>query len=268
MILDEAIEGDPPYEPDQAAEREDLLKMHAYRDAIRRSVGAYVLYPGTGSKATSLEFHEILPGIGAFPLRPAPDGEAAGRNDLEMFLRDVTRQVANQASAMERTQYWTTRFNRRRGARVRPVEFLTRPPADTLTIVGYVRGPQLPWVIETKQYNVRIGNRRGAVDLSDGILTAELLVLWTEVSKQVEIVGGFQRLGPWTAATADELAATGYPIKDSSYTYLVTTIEPLLVETEALIDIAVIEGHPKRRSYDAWPATWAVLTGVGTSSLA
>src|SRR5829696_8253469 len=28
------------------SKREDLLKMHAYRDAIRRSAGAYVLYPG------------------------------------------------------------------------------------------------------------------------------------------------------------------------------------------------------------------------------
>lgn len=27
--------------------RADLLKMHAYRDAIRRTAGAYVLYPGT-----------------------------------------------------------------------------------------------------------------------------------------------------------------------------------------------------------------------------
>ena len=27
--------------------RADLLKMHAYKDAIRRTGGAYVLYPGT-----------------------------------------------------------------------------------------------------------------------------------------------------------------------------------------------------------------------------
>ena len=29
----------------------DLLKMHAYRDAIRRTHGAYVLYPGTADLA-------------------------------------------------------------------------------------------------------------------------------------------------------------------------------------------------------------------------
>src|SRR4029077_7073555 len=29
-----------------AAKRDDLIKMHAYRDAIKRSAGSYVLYPG------------------------------------------------------------------------------------------------------------------------------------------------------------------------------------------------------------------------------
>jgi predicted component of viral defense system (DUF524 family) len=28
----------------------DLLKMHTYKDAIRRTAGAYVLYPGTEAK--------------------------------------------------------------------------------------------------------------------------------------------------------------------------------------------------------------------------
>lgn len=47
--------------------RADLLKMHAYRDAIRRTQGAYVLYPGDLPKRWE-GFHEILPGLGAFPI--------------------------------------------------------------------------------------------------------------------------------------------------------------------------------------------------------
>ncbi|MGA0334372.1 MAG: DUF2357 domain-containing protein, partial [Kiritimatiellia bacterium] len=51
--------------------RADLLKMHAYRDAIRRSAGAYVLYPGADAGEKPFKgFHELLPGLGAFPLRP------------------------------------------------------------------------------------------------------------------------------------------------------------------------------------------------------
>ena len=54
--------------------RADLLKMHAYKDAIRRTVGAYVLYPGTEQYRRS-GFHEIIPGLGAFPVSPSNNGE-------------------------------------------------------------------------------------------------------------------------------------------------------------------------------------------------
>src|SRR3982074_3376562 len=75
------------------AKRADLLKMHAYRDAIRRTAGSYVLYPGLpGRDAESRsfpEYHEILPGLGAFLLRPGEFGEADGSTALEGFLSDL-----------------------------------------------------------------------------------------------------------------------------------------------------------------------------------
>lgn len=43
--------------------RADLLKMHAYKDAIRRTGGAYILYPGTENQVIH-GFHEIIPGLG------------------------------------------------------------------------------------------------------------------------------------------------------------------------------------------------------------
>ena len=52
--------------------------MHAYRDAIRRSAGAYVIYPGDEERTPFMEHHEVLPGLGAFPLRPGATG--AGRH--------------------------------------------------------------------------------------------------------------------------------------------------------------------------------------------
>ncbi len=67
--------------------REDLLKMHAYKDAVRRSNGAFVLFPGT-MDTIFRQFKEIVPGIGAFALRPTetgPDGAA----QVEQFLSDV-----------------------------------------------------------------------------------------------------------------------------------------------------------------------------------
>ena len=72
------------------SKREDLLKMHAYRDAIRRSAGAYVLYPGEHHQQPFVEHHEVLPGLGAFVLRPR-DGGTVGTDALEQFLARSSR---------------------------------------------------------------------------------------------------------------------------------------------------------------------------------
>jgi hypothetical protein len=209
--------------------------MHAYRDAIRRSAGAYVLYPGNGTGETRREFHELLPGLGAFPLRPRPGGEVAGAEELAGFIRDISRHVANQASAMERTQYWSARYNRRAGRRMPPVDFLARPPADTLTLVGYARRPQVDWILRTKQYNLRAGDRPGAVALTDEMLSADLVLIWSGTPDRRYVVGAFERVGPWQVATADELTGMGYPGRDEEAHYLVTPIEPLPVATEKLV---------------------------------
>ena len=64
------------------SKREDLFKMHAYRDAIRRSAGAYVIYPGDEQRTPFMEHHEVLPGLGAFPLRPAPTGPVGAAHSI------------------------------------------------------------------------------------------------------------------------------------------------------------------------------------------
>ncbi|MRX07018.1 DUF2357 domain-containing protein [Pseudoduganella sp. FT25W] len=69
--------------------RDDLLKMHAYRDAIRRSYGAYILYPGSTGKSWT-EFHEILPGVGAFVMRPGVVDNAVSK-----FFDDIMSHVAS-----------------------------------------------------------------------------------------------------------------------------------------------------------------------------
>jgi predicted component of viral defense system (DUF524 family) len=71
--------------------RQDLLKMHAYRDAIKRSQGAYVLYPGRANAAVKLKgFHEILPGLGAFGVAPDENGVAQGLESLTQFPKIQT----------------------------------------------------------------------------------------------------------------------------------------------------------------------------------
>ncbi len=74
--------------------QDDLLKMHTYNDAIRRTAGSYVLYPGEDKAPKPKErFHEILPGVGAFVLKP---GNADCEKFLKRFLGDVFRHQTDQ----------------------------------------------------------------------------------------------------------------------------------------------------------------------------
>ena len=120
--------------------RDDLLKMHAYRDAIRRSAGAYVLYPGTETQRWR-GFHEILPNLGAFAIRPGDEG---GLLELSTFLDEVLQHLSDRASRRERQSFdlfkvqsapisvpmyevWPERTAE--GARM-------PPPADIFAVVG------------------------------------------------------------------------------------------------------------------------------------
>lgn len=93
--------------------RADLLKMHAYRDAIRRSEGAYILYPGSDADRKSQQqranefrgFHEILPGLGAFAVSPGPDGKPKGIEHLNRFLDEVLEHLSNRTTSRERVTY-------------------------------------------------------------------------------------------------------------------------------------------------------------------
>lgn len=68
--LDKLGEQDPS-EWKRAATREDLYKMHTYRDAIREAVGAFVLYPGSKSVTyVATANGQAWEGIGAIPLDP------------------------------------------------------------------------------------------------------------------------------------------------------------------------------------------------------
>lgn len=93
---------DPDDDPAEADSNEaqrlfkqvDLLKMHTYNDAIKATAGSYVLYPGLDDQPAPMKrYHEILPGVGAFVLKPGTNG---GREFLKQFLSDVFQHQADQ----------------------------------------------------------------------------------------------------------------------------------------------------------------------------
>jgi predicted component of viral defense system (DUF524 family) len=79
--------------------RTDLLKMHAYKDAIRRASGSYILYPGNDFNSGHQlwrEYHEVLPGLGAFSVRPSDTDRASEM--LRLFFLDVLDQLVGVVS--------------------------------------------------------------------------------------------------------------------------------------------------------------------------
>jgi predicted component of viral defense system (DUF524 family) len=65
----------------------DIYKMHTYKDAILRTEGAYVLYPGSRDGIFKVNNNEPIPSVGAFPLNPGENGKE--ENDLGEFIKAV-----------------------------------------------------------------------------------------------------------------------------------------------------------------------------------
>jgi hypothetical protein len=192
------------------SKREDLLKMHAYRDAIRRTAGAYVLYPGNEQREPFTEYHEVLPGLGAFVLRPGSNG-ATGSTNLERFLAEVIDHLADRASQHERSRFWSTVIHRPPAVprrRDRRLPALPAPPSDVLVLCGFVKNRQhAAWIEDCGLYNVRAGDRRGAVGADAEILRAPDLVLYGRTLTPTL----WARRGPWFVQSREELRRIGYP---------------------------------------------------------
>lgn len=220
--------------------RADLLKMHAYRDAIRRSEGAYIIYPGARTDPTEFKgFHELLPGLGAFAIKPGGEGQPVGIQHLSRFLDEVIAHVANRATSRERGTFH--RFNVYRkedsdtGDRVNEAvperEFGGRlrstPPADHSVLVGWCETDEhLAWIKKSGLYNFRAGTRRGSIRLEPEIAGARHLLLHSHGSRAFPGLFRVKQRGP-RVFTGMELLKRGYPLQPSpDVIYAVFDVEP------------------------------------------
>lgn len=241
--------------------RADLLKMHAYKDAIRRSSGAYVIYPGT-EEERRVEYHEILPGLGAFPLRPTKDGVADGTDVLTRFIEDAMQHVASQVTQHERERYWVARAHL--GApparSARAAEFLTKPPADTPVLLGYVRDEaHLAWIEASGRYNLRADGRTGSVGLHAAQLSAEFVVLYGPplLTAQVwRVVDGPQVM------TRERMQQLGYPSPRGEI-YICLPIELIMGEWEGRLTTDSIERCKAKEDPDAAYGAPVMTTWLG-----
>ena len=165
----------------------DLLKMHAYKDAIRRTGGAYVLYPGTVQDQQFFGFHELIPGLGAFAIRPV-DGNN-GTAELSSFIDKIIDQFNNMASQQRRHSNRIYEIHKED-----PPPTINEPmpdyiiPAETDIIVGYYKSKKhLEWIKKEMKYNGRIGNAKGAMDLTPEFIGAQYLILHNKYDSDLHI---------------------------------------------------------------------------------
>lgn len=181
--------------------RTDLLKMHSYRDAIRRTAGAYILYPGT-THETLLGFHELLPGLGAFPIRPSKIDD--GTAELKMFLLDVAEHFKNRASQREKMSLQTYEIYRTsETSQVR--ESLPETygknrrllPDDTQVLVGFYKNQEhLDWIEKHHLYNARTGEGNGTLRLNPENIGAKYLLLHTHGELETNRLFKLKSAGP------------------------------------------------------------------------
>jgi predicted component of viral defense system (DUF524 family) len=207
-------------------QRGDLLKMHAYRDAIKRSQGAYILYPGWGNyKPPFRGFHEILPGLGAFGVAPDANGKAQGLESLEKFLDEVLAHLGNCTTAQERVSYHIAesytlkeeplQYGSLVLAERDEVSDIMRalPPSEHHIVVAwYENNEQLQWIKRKGFVIVRLGDRRETWNIPPEFASARHVLLHTYNDKVVDGLLKLKRKKPgYKIFTAHDLKVKGYP---------------------------------------------------------
>lgn len=209
--------------------RADLLKMHAYKDAIKRSAGAYVLYPGTENPDPFLNFHEIIPGLGAFAISPR-------NSNVSFFLKfidDVIENFLNRTSQRERMQHHRYQDLLHEPSPLydvlpEPTDNERTMPDETFVIVGYTHPENTLWVDEKQLYPARIGAKtKGSIFFDKTIVDANYLLTYNKMGQQlfrIDISKGIK------IVTRQELLDLGYinPHHDNYMLFHLDDVEPEL----------------------------------------
>ncbi|WP_338410497.1 nuclease domain-containing protein [uncultured Flavobacterium sp.] len=211
---------------------EDVFKMHAYKDAIRRTGGAYILYPGTDDKPTKFKgFHEILPGLGAFAIRPSE--ENSGVQNLIDFITEVKNHFLNRASQRENIStktYQITKDGLSKELNKSIPEYFNGEkliPNETFVLIGYCKSSDhLNWINDKLLYNFRMNNNRGALKLTQETLNAKYLLLHMNGDSSSSSIYKIQK-PEYRVTSKGTLTRLGYP-KPRQESYLVVKLEPCL----------------------------------------
>jgi len=228
--------------------RADLLKMHAYKDAVRRTGGAYVLYPGT-EPFVKTGFHEIIPGLGAFPIRPSRQN--SGVLELRQFILDILEHFLNRTSQHERMTFHTFKIHENKSVlKIKePIpEYSgdTRfiPPEEVSVLIGFCKsGVHFEWINKNGMYNARASSDRGSLRLSPEEAGAAYLLLHGQGQLITGDIWKIIKRGPRVFSKA-KLLELDYPDPNQEYYLMYDIKKPTADEFEgAKWDIRRLKGY-------------------------
>jgi DNA-binding transcriptional regulator YhcF (GntR family) len=211
---------------------QDLLKMHAYKDAIRRTGGAYVLYPGEGQDEPFRGFHELIPGLGAFVIKPNKDDR--DKEHLKTFIRKVIANFIDRASQRE---YTAVKIYDIHKVEKDDTNILNEPmpeyldsgkkekliPDETFVLVGYCKNhSNIDWYKKEGKYNFRMDDDKGSLSLENNVVNAKYLLLRESGKDSANRVFKIKSKGP---KVYKGTSLVGYKTNDLKDYYLVIEIE-------------------------------------------
>jgi predicted component of viral defense system (DUF524 family) len=211
---------------------QDLLKMHAYKDAIRRTGGAYVLYPGEGKDEPFRGFHELIPGLGAFVIKPNKDNR--DKEHLKNFIKKVVANLIDRASQREYTavKIYDIHKGKKDDTNIlnEPMpEFLDTAkkekliPDETFVLVGYCKNSlNIDWYKNEGKYNFRMDDEKGSLSLENNVVNAKYLLLRESGKDTANRVFKIKSKGP---KVYKGTSLVGYKTSDLKDYYLVIEIE-------------------------------------------
>lgn len=212
----------------------DLLKMHAYKDAIRRTAGAYVIYPGDEPKTTK-GFHEIIPGLGAFPLTPGKEEEQLPK--LKDFLNDIVNHFTNRISQREKIALndhlvHTEAVSSFEEKFPEPYDYPLFPDAVSVLLGSIKDQAHLDWILANNKYAAQCTvEKDGTIKLEDAFLQAKYLLLYSPRSSRVKHIMKMTATHP-AIVSDNALTKMGYPVVKPRTTYLLYDVSAEAVEDE------------------------------------
>jgi DNA-binding transcriptional regulator YhcF (GntR family) len=213
---------------------QDLLKMHAYKDAIRRTGGAYVLYPGEGKDEPFRGFHELIPGLGAFVIKPNKDDE--DKEHLKTFIKKVIANFINRASQREYTAIKIHDIHKVKKddsnilneAMPEYLDLAKKEkliPDETFVLVGYCKNNlNVDWYKKEGKYNFRMDDDKGSLSLETNVVNAKYLLLRESGKETANKIFKIVSKGPKVYKGAI-LVENGYKTNNLKDYYLVIEIE-------------------------------------------